>query len=327
MTKPSSSLVRSIPSDGHSRRPDCPACGHKDFAIIAELPLQSPPLSDYLRSFYRSPAREVAETLTGYTCRIAECRRCGTIFHEEVPRTAFLQEFYSALSATESPSGQLHPYREEQRFRELMMVARFLQPRVPQPRVLDFGTGDGTWARLAAAAGCKAEATDTSETAFPMLRACGVVCRPPTELLERHYDLINAEQVFEHLPDPITALTRLTGALRDDGVLKIGVPWDPRLREKLRVPDWLAPKHSSHSLNSVAPIEHLNAFTPAGLEQLGHRAGLSPLVVRGWELLMPDDKSRKWSWRKSLGQTLRRLLNEVHQPPYALAQTRFFVRH
>lgn len=72
--------------------------------------------------------------------------------------------------------------------------------------------------------------------------------------------------------------------LRPDGVIKIGVPYGPQLRTKLRAPDWTAPKRSASSLNGVAPLEHLNHFEPASLDTLDARCSLEPLAIDCWDL-------------------------------------------
>ncbi len=310
-----------------SRRPACPACAEvKTEVMIPTLDFGDATFRTYFEAFYPEAVNAWLRRLGLPPGELRCCPRCGTMFHGIIPSASLLAEFYSELqTATFASAAPIDTYREEQRFNELMMVVRFLQPAVPRPRVLDFGTGDGSWARLAAAAGCLVTATDTAENAFPALRACGIACLPAGALPEKEFDVINSEQVFEHLPDPVAVVTMLAAALKPGGILKIGVPWDPALAEKLRAPDWSAAKDSPASLNAVAPFEHLNAFSPAGLEHLAGLAGLIPLHVFGFTLHDP-----RHPWRPGLrGRLMRRLrdrLGQRHRPPYALAQTRFFLR-
>jgi SAM-dependent methyltransferase len=309
-----------------SSRASCPACGSGVRGIIAELPYDSPPISVHLREFYaNNPGCDFA-ALAGATFRLADCRDCQCIYQVDLPDAAYLEHFYArGLYGTPAAQGPLDPYQVEQSVRELMMVVRFLQPRVPRPRVLDFGTGDGAWARLAAAAGTQAHACDLSTHAFPQLGRLGITCHPPGELPAATFDLINTEQVFEHLAAPLAELERLARALKPGGVLKIGVPWDAQLRTKLAAPDWLAPKNSPASLNAVAPIEHLNHFEPQSLVRLAARAGLWPLEPAGWDLTDPaGGRAARGGWRQRLGRRLRERLGATYRPHHPLTQTAFF---
>ena len=313
-------------SIAHSRT-SCPACASADIRpVIDRLDFHDSVLRRYFHEFYPAQVSAHIASLNLAPGVIYECGDCGTIFHGTIPAADVLGSFYSALqAATLHEETAALPHREEQRLLELMMVVRFLQPRVPRPSVLDFGTGDGSWARLAAAAGCVTAATDTACEPFPSLRAAGIACFSPDELPPDSFDFINSEQVFEHLADPCAVLSRLVASLKPGGVLKIGVPYDPRLREKLASPDWAAPKSSDASMNSIAPIEHLNAFSPEGLVRMGCRCDLEPLSVSGWTLESVSSPPRK-SLRQKFMRCLRDRLGQRHRPPYALAQTRFFLR-
>jgi SAM-dependent methyltransferase len=307
-------------------RDSCPACGAVGARLVADLPYDAPPISTYLTEFYPSLPREHFGPLTAARYRLAECPACGCIYQNPVPDDDFMASFYRlGLYGEGRPApGPIQPYQVEHQLRELMMAMRFRQPVVPRATVLDFGTGDGGWALLAAAAGLKTNACDLSPHAFARLRLAGVVCHPSDALPENTFDFINTEQVFEHLRDPLGVIRHLARALRFEGVLKIGVPHDPALRRKLQQPDWTAPKHTPQSLNAVAPIEHLNHFEPASIDALAVRADLLPLAVVGWDLVplsalpkynRPGQRAVRW---------LRARLGERYRPLLALTQTRFF---
>lgn len=312
-------------SEAVQYRSACPACSAPDAPVlIPDLDLKSPALRRYFSEFYAPAVAAHIESLDLPPASVRACATCGTIFHSVVPSPGILAGFYSTLQSSYDGQVQdIQPDRAEQRLLELMMCVRFLQKHVARPSVLDFGTGDGSWAKLSAAVGCRTTATDTASEAFPGLERAGIECLPPDLLPAATFDLINVEQVFEHLPDPASQLAALVASLRPGGLLKIGVPHDPRLRQKLRSPDWTAGKSSPDSLNAVAPIEHLNAFTPAGLDRLAGNAGLIPLDIRGWSLIDPRDPPPRTP-RGILVRLLRDRLGQRHQPPYALAQTRFF---
>lgn len=309
-------------------RPACPACLEPSGPrVLADLRYDEPPIVDYLATFYRNHPRCDFSPLRGHVYRLRECIRCGCIYQDPVPDATYLSAFYAQGlygSADPAAANPPNPHATEHAVRELMMVVRHLAARHPRPRCLDFGTGDGHWAILAAACGVETHACDLSTHAFARLGHHGITCHPLAELPEAHFDFINTEQVFEHLTDPVKEVARLARSLRPGGVLKIGVPHDAALRLKLAKPDWAAPKNTDASLNGVAPIEHLNHFEPASLDALAAKAGLEALPVRGWELLPASAYLHPLGPRKRAGLWLRTQLHEVYRPFFARTQTRFY---
>ena len=304
----------------------CPACSRCDTHTVADLPYGEAPIATYLAEFYRAYPLCDFSPLFHARFQLADCRHCGCIYQVQVPDDAFLTLFYGEglAAGTTSTITPVQTYQIEQQVRELMMVVRFLQATVPHPRILDFGAGDGAWAILAAAAGLKVAVSDLATHAFPRLAAHGITGFRVDALPKEGFDFINTEQVFEHLAQPAEVIQHLSRALRMGGVLKIGVPHDPRLRRKLRQPNWTAPKHSPASLNAVAPIEHLNHFEAASMHALGACAGLELLWVRGWGLVRTHDLVADGSLQRRASLWLKKRFGAVYSPYHALTQTWFF---
>lgn len=305
-------------------RDQCPACGGSNIRQHVRLPYDQPPLAEYLAAFYRDYPQCDFTPLAGELYGLDECGQCGCYFQNPVPEPDFLARFYGQglYGSGAKTISSCDPYQTEQMLRELLMAVRFLSPTVARPCVLDFGTGNGNWAMLAAAAGLDTHASDLSPHAFEPLRVRGITCHPHDQLPKEQFDFINTEQVFEHLADPSRQLQVLAQGLRPGGVVKIGVPHDGQLRTKLRAPRWTAPKSSKDSLNCVAPLEHLNHFEPASLDALAARCGLQPLVINGWQLLPSNGPGQ--TIRKRLGLWLRTRLGEVYRPHFRLTQTAFY---
>jgi predicted SAM-dependent methyltransferase len=107
------------------------------------------------------------------------------------------------------------------------------------------------------------------------------------DLRDKHFDFINAEQVFEHLADPLDTLVRLAAALKPGGIIRINVPPGHDIKRKLQNPDWSLPARSPESLNDVAPLQHLNCFTFESLVRMGAKAGLREVEIAR-EYLLPE---------------------------------------
>jgi SAM-dependent methyltransferase len=291
-----------------------------------DLPYDAPPLRDYLQEFYRPYPRCDFAVLDGKRYRLADCASCGCLYQVEAPSPDYLSTFYQeGLYGGDAPlPAAVQPYEFEHAARELAMVVRFVEAQGVEPRVLDFGGGNGDWCRLAATAHLDVSSSDLSSHAFPSLEAAGIRCYSPSKLPRERFHFVHTEQVFEHVVDPLPVARGLWESLLPHGVLQIGVPYDPTVREKLRQPDWRAPKHTSRSLNAVAPIEHLNHFEPRSLDALARRAGFAPLNVDGWTLRDPSAAKERRTLRQWIARSLRTRLGEVHHPAHRLAQTRFY---
>jgi SAM-dependent methyltransferase len=93
------------------------------------------------------------------------------------------------------------------------------------------------------------------------------------------FDCINAEQIFEHLPNPLETLQYISQSLKPNGVIRISVPngWD--IRNRLKILDWAALKGSKNTLYPISPLEHINCFNHDALVRMAELAGLAPIQV------------------------------------------------
>jgi hypothetical protein len=96
------------------------------------------------------------------------------------------------------------------------------------------------------------------------------------EIAYHRFDLVNTEQVFEHLVDRYATVLHLARSLLPGGLLKISVPPSGDIQRRLRANDWKAPKSTRNSLNAVAPLEHVNCYAVRSLLALAERVGLEP---------------------------------------------------
>jgi SAM-dependent methyltransferase len=146
-------------------------------------------------------------------------------------------------------------------------------------RALDFGMGWGFWCRMAMGLGCEAYGVEISPTRIKNAARRGIQVLRWEEIPNHQFDLINADQVFEHVPQPLETLRHLRQALKPGGLLKISVPDGRNAARNLRRWNWEAAAGSDDSLNSVAPLEHINCFTRKALVAMAARAGLRPAFV------------------------------------------------
>lgn len=80
--------------------------------------------------------------------------------------------------------------------------------------ILDFGSGQGLFVSF-----LKSKGYEESFAYDPYLQE-----KADSRLLSKQYDCVMAQDVLEHVDDPIACLRLLTSCLKDDGVLVVGTP-------------------------------------------------------------------------------------------------------
>ena len=227
-------------------------------------------MREYLLGFYSGFGADDFELLGGAELVIEACSRCTTVWQRFAPVGDLLTTVYESWAAGDGGLERHDDLAYHRAAAEEVLLALELAARRPsEVHVLDFGMGWGRWPRLAAAFGMSAYGVELSTVQAAYAATQGVNVVSLDELPDGTFHFINSEQVFEHLVEPRETLQRLARSLAPGGWIKLAVPDGSGVAEKLEHPDW-----SSRSLNPVAPLEHLNAFSAEALGELGRQAGL-----------------------------------------------------
>jgi SAM-dependent methyltransferase len=249
-------------------------------------------MRDYLVAFYADIGKGVEfEYLQDAHYVLEECRDCGLMYQREVPDLFLLHKLYEEWI---DPQTVRKVEARERTARYLLWcgaeIARMIEHlrRAPsEVKFLDFGMGGGNWCLIAKAFGCAAYGTEITERVAEYAVSRGIEHIPWEELAQHKFDFINAEQVFEHLVDPLLVLRRLRQVLAPGGIIRINVPGSHNIKRNLQLGDWLAPEKSPLSLNDVAPLQHLNCFNFESLARMGERADLREVEIPG-DFLAPQ---------------------------------------
>lgn len=265
------------------RRTSCPACRAGDALEIHRSSYTAPPISDYLVWFYTPQGGVEVELLEGNDYTLAECHTCGLIYQGEIPGPALSLKLYEEWIDPQKAFEVYEASRDLAYFLTLTdEIANIVQQFGMSPaklKVLDFGMGWGFWCRAAIGLGCEAYGVEVSRTRIENAARRGIPTLRWEEIPEHQFDLINADQVFEHIPEPLESLRHLRRALKPGGFMKISVPDGRGIKRNLVRPDWQAPAGSARSLNPVAPLEHINCFTRHALLAMAEQAGMAPTFI------------------------------------------------
>lgn len=257
-------------------RSECPACASIALERLYSCDFAEQPISAFVADYFHIDPT----ILSGARYDVKRCLECATMFQSEVGNDALLTRLYSEwvfhIDHPEDDPMYHHDVHHPNLSRdghELMVAAAFLGKPITELSTLDYGMGWACWSRIALMLGCESFGYDLADERMAFAAQHGV----RTDIAGRKFDFINTEQVFEHLTDPAGATERFAAMLKPGGVLKISVPSQARVAKTL---DRLKRGQQSVSLEEIMPLqplEHVNCFSPRGLEQIGARFGLRPV--------------------------------------------------
>ncbi|MEC5382428.1 class I SAM-dependent methyltransferase [Aurantimonas sp. C2-6-R+9] len=240
---------------------------------------------------------------------VRRCDVCGHHWYEEQPESDQLAAMYEAHrpvfpeAATRDPS----PAMITQMRRLLRLVERLRPCRGATPRLLDYGSGYGRWARAAQSVGFDVVAFEPSLNRGAEKAESAVafdVVHELNALRERRFDAVNLEQVLEHIPTPCETLSGLLELAAPGAVLRIATPNVLRCPEGDRLyATWPYDGKRAHTL---APFEHVNGFTPRSLQAVVNRAGWTRVSDKAAIFSNPTHALRRLAGLAvpSLGQTM-----------------------
>ena len=257
---------------GFESRQDCPLCGSDRSNSLTEIPYRDPILAEFITRFYQGRVPLVLFSDEKYC--LVQCVRCDFIFHSQVLNVEGMTALYSDW-VDQQASLEKKQQARSKLYRQYSNQIEALGRLLPQPparvKILEYGMGWGFWSRMARAHGYDVTGFELSEQRcrFAATQGIDTIAELPEE--KAVFDCVYANQVFEHLNDPLDDLNRLVACLKPGGLVYIRVPDGRGVAWEINRHGW------SGRLDAVHPFEHINCFTRKTLIDLGQRAGLKPV--------------------------------------------------
>ncbi len=253
-------------------REHCPLCESSNTETLCDIPYSDAELKRFLGDFYAQ--RADISLFAGDRYRVNQCQSCCFIYQQ-----AILNQDGQALLYGEWVDQQKSRGKKQQAkaklFRQyagqLDTISRLLPLPPHQSNILEYGMGWGYWSRMASAFGYQVSGLELSPERVEHVRSLGLKVIDALPEAGEHFDLIYANQVFEHLDQPMQVLSDLSTCLKPDGIVYLRVPDGAGVEKTLRQSGWNA------SLDAIHPFEHINCFTRKTLILLGRKAGLVPV--------------------------------------------------
>lgn len=249
----------------------CPACESERYARRVAI-------DDSSRKRYRNFSEiKYGGLLNGWMeelqPEIVVCSDCGHHWYLRQPSPEQLSLMYA--NGRRLLSGAVSREPTQEMLAEMRRLAKLIGKE--QPRLLDFGSGFGRWARAAAQAGFCVHAYEPSEARGAESVEEFTLVHDLSEIAGKSFDAINLEQVLEHVPDPVETLQIILAFCTAETVLRIRVPNILRPPEGAKV--WVDWPYDGKRVHAMAPFEHLHGFTPDSLHCLLERSGFRFLAA------------------------------------------------
>jgi SAM-dependent methyltransferase len=200
---------------------------------------------------------------------VSECNGCGHQFMNPQPTWEELEPYYGqAYDPYDPMHGSLA--NDEGEIAEAKRTGLLRHIRIPDGlRLLDVGCGGGRFLRIAKKLGAIEQGVEPSAYAADVAKKQGLnVFHGTIEDFAAHtentFDIITANHVVEHVPDPVKTLETMKKLLAPGGFIWISVP-------NAAYPISRALKGYWHS--SDLPY-HLMQFSPDSIAKAGNLAGL-----------------------------------------------------
>ena len=243
----------------------CNICGSIESHILqpAQYDVNALHATDFARTFSSSSDERLNH-------RLVACARCGLQYVSPRLRAEAVLEGYSGGSDEQFVSQAKG--REITFAKSLDAIERVWDQ--PPGRLLDIGTGGGSFPHIAAERGWKAEGCEPNRWLCEWaLEHYGLPIRPGTVFDQRYapksYDVITLWDVLEHTPDPKAEVLETHRLLKDEGLLVINYP---------DIGSWVA-RLMGQSWVFLLDV-HLYYFTRATIRKLLEDAGFEIIRIR-----------------------------------------------
>ncbi len=222
--------------------------------------------------------------------QLKRCTQCNLVFTAERNfSTAHYDDVYSGLPTYRMMLNDARQTFEGSKgYRELWWFKRkalkWLKERRPNGRLLDVGSGPGTFLMVAKNDfGYAIQGVEPASIAAKAANDFGVptYCGALEDFAKQNpgtFDAITSFEVLEHVPDPLTVLVTAKSLLKKDGLLVLSVPNldDPYLLDQ--------------TISVTMPPIHINFFSRKSLSRVLQRAGFE--IDRTYTLPIPSSSVR-----------------------------------
>lgn len=297
-----------------TQRTRCPWCDSQSMQMLCEVSYDESGIQQHLRSFYERQGRFESDLLHGEIFTLVVCQSCQLVFQRDIPDMEFMKKLYSVWIDPVKSYDVYDRYRTFDyyagRAEGIISIGKLFKSPPWETKIIDYSMGWGQWARIAASLGFQVFGTEFVQEKKEHAVSLGIHVLEEDHIPIQSFDLVHADQVLEHVPDPAATFTKLCELVRPGGFLSIGVPYGDDIRQRLQPLDWSAAGYSPQSLMPVRPLEHINCFNRNLLNKALLDKGFRVVTTERGKILSRIYKNT----RRAAGLRLRKLLGKQKPP-------------
>ena len=292
-------------------RKECIACRGSELRTLSEGSLGADPVRSILlgEAWGENPVPLVEHG----SWRYVECAACQQRFHARILAPAWMDRLYGEWESQEAMEAflagratpawkQAHAEVAVGHVLRLLKMTQTLRGGEAL-RLLDFGCGWAEFVAQAVAFGADARGVDFApdRQAYAKVPIYGSL--EEWDAAQDGGQRLHAATVFqvlEHLVDPRAVLEQLAERMMPGAILIAEVPDTSGVRDIQTREDFFA----------IAPLGHINGFTPASLRNIADRAGFAPVTPAATWVTTQWTKVAKVIGRRALAPLLRPTTNQ-----------------
>lgn len=274
---------------GFTPRTECPVCGDTQTIRIYARRYDEDPVRSLVDSNFSRQGVVNWGLLAGIPFEVDKCATCDLIFQVQMPNDAMLEEIYTRMITAgfldEYERGLLTLDQFHRIAGEFTVLFEMIGKHPADITMLDFGVGQGRWARVARGMGATVYCTEIGDDKKALARTLGLEVIEDPDVDTMTFDLVHTEQVLEHLTHPGRDFARLARAVAPGGLFKAAIPYRGKLEQLLTTKGLpsvamfasggaKAIPGEVEAFASIQPLEHLNAFSDATISWLAAKNGL-----------------------------------------------------
>jgi len=261
---------------GIIERNQCPVCTSKSLKTIYKKYFNEPLLTEYINIAYQGNAD--IDFIKTEIFEIEKCCNCNFKFQKYVLDEEKLDELYNkwidpklALSwRRRSLNSKKHFY-----IKILNLAKKQIKVRNHKIKFLDFGAGFGDALLMAKEFNFEPYAIEYSKERIAYLKQNGISVID--EMDNKTFDFIMANQVLEHITDPLRILESIVSKLSNNGLIFLAVPNCAQLEHNLKKTENIqnaSDLHKAFLEANVSAFQHINFFSNSDLKLLLKESGL-----------------------------------------------------
>lgn len=180
-----------------------------------------------------SASQGLIEPFNSY--EMARCRDCSLVYTvlRTIPREQYEEVYSGEADYLEMVEVAEKTARGEWGFRQLRWfkrkALRWIETERPNGRLVDVGTGPGTFLLVAKQRGFSVKGVEPTKLVAEKARSLSVdmftgAIEDFAAAQDEKFDVVTSFEVMEHVPDPISMLKSIRAILKPDGIFVFSVP-------------------------------------------------------------------------------------------------------